>query len=179
MTSMSVFHNASSGCFHGDNNIRMADGSTKKIKDVKVGDHVATPNGGSSVRYTVECRQHARSQPMTQHGSLSITPWHPIRIGGEWKFPAEVAGYTSRPVNVVHNFVLEHDHIVIVGNVECCTLGHGFKGSVIEHSYFGDAVVKDLCIKSGGAETGHVVFENLKTVRHSTMDMIVGWIDAP
>ncbi len=179
MTSMSVFHNASSGCFHGDNNIHMADGSTKKIKDVKVGDHVATPNGSSRVRYTVECRQHARSQPMTQYGVLSITPWHPIRIGGEWKFPAEVAGYTSRPVNVVHNFVLDRDHIVIVGNVECCTLGHGFKGSVIEHSYFGDAVVKDLHTKAGGAETGHVVFENLKTVRHLTTDTIVGWIDAP
>ncbi len=180
LTSMSVFHNASSGCFHGDNDIRMADGSTKKIKDVKVGDMVATPGAsGARVRYTVECRQHARSQPMTQHGALSITPWHPIRIGGEWKFPAEVAGYSSRPVNVVHNFVLERDHIVIVGDVECCTLGHGLKGAVIEHSYFGDAVLKDLCIKAGGAETGHVVFENLKTVRHPVTDMIMGWIDAP
>lgn len=181
LTSMSVFHNASSGCFHGDNDIRMADGSTKKIKDVKVGDMVATPgaSGGARVRYTVECRQRARSQPMTQHGALSITPWHPIRIAGEWKFPAEVAGYSSRPVNVVHNFVLERDHIVIVGDVECCTLGHGIKGAVIEHSYFGDAVLKDLRLKAGGAETGHVVFENLKTVRHPTTDMIVGWIDAP
>lgn len=179
LTSMSVFHNASSGCFHGDNLIRMADGSTKKIKDVTVGESVATPNGFARVRYTVECRQRARSQPMTQYGELSITPWHPIRIGGEWKYPAEVSGYTSRPVNVVYNFVLERDHIVIVGDVECCTLGHGFKGAVIEHSYFGDSVVTDLRIKAGGAETGHVMFENLKTVRHPTTDMIIGWIDAP
>ena len=179
LTSMSVFHNASSGCFHGDNLIRMGDGSVKKIKDVKVGDAVATPSGAARVRYTVECRQHAKSQPMTQYGELSITPWHPIRIGGEWKFPAEVAGYTSRPVNVVYNFVLESGHIVYVGGVECCTLAHGFKGPIIEHAFFGAAVLKDLQLKVGGALTGHVVYENLKTVRHPSTDTIVGWIDAP
>ena len=179
LTSMSVFHNASSGCFHGDNQIRMGDNSFKKIKDVKVGDTVATPSGSARVRYTVECRQHAKSQPMTQYGDLSITPWHPIRIGGEWKFPAEVAGYTSRPVDVVHNFVLESGHIVYVGGVECCTLAHGFSGPVIEHAFFGDAVLKDLQRKVGGAETGHIMYENLKTVRHPTTETIVGWIDAP
>ena len=179
LASMSVFHNASSGCFHGDNMIMMADGSVKKVRDVVVGDHVKTPRASARVRYTVECRSNAKSQPMTQYGELSITPWHPIRVGGEWKFPADVASYTSRLVKVVHNFVLDSDHIVIVGGVECCTLAHGFKGPVIEHAYFGDTVLNDLRVKAGGAESGHVVYENLKTVRHPSTDMIIGWIDAP
>jgi hypothetical protein len=179
LASMSIFHNASSGCFHGDNQIAMADGSFKAVKDVVVGDHVKTPTGYAQVRYTVECHSNAKSQPMTQYGDLSITPWHPIRIGGDWKFPADVASYTSRLVSTVHNFVLDKDHIVIVGGIECCTLAHGFKGPVIEHSYFGDAVLNDLRIKAGGVESGHVRYENLKTVRHPTTDMIIGWIDAP
>jgi hypothetical protein len=178
LTSMSVFHNASSGCFHGANRILMADGTHRRIKDVVVGDLVATPNGCARVRYTVECRQHATSQPMTQYDDLSITPWHPIRIEGEWKYPAEVAGYTSRPVNVVYNFVLDKDHIVYVGDVECCTLAHGFKGPIIEHAYFGSAVLVDLQAKAGGALSGHVVYENLKTLRDPKTDMIIGWIDA-
>ncbi len=178
LASMSVFHNASSGCFHGDNQIRMGDGSSKKIRDVTIGDIVKTPTGTACVRYTVECRSHARSQPMTQYGELSITPWHPIRSGGIWKFPADIASYTSRLVNVVHNFVLDRDHIVIVGGVECCTLAHGFKGPVIEHDYFGANVLQDLRMKAN-AESGHVMYENLKTVRDPKTDMIIGWIDAP
>jgi hypothetical protein len=177
---MSVFHNASSGCFHGDNKILIADGSFKRVKDVVVGDNVKTPTGSARVRYTVECRQIARSQPMTQIGELCITPWHPIRTAdGVWKFPADVASYTSRLVNVVHNFVLDRDHIVLVGGIECCTLGHGFKGDVIEHAYFGDAVLKDLRVKAEGADSGHVCYENLKTVRNPTTGVIIGWIDAP
>lgn len=179
LTSMNIFHNASAGCFHGENQILMADGSQKAIKDIKVGDCVKTPNGSAHVRYTVECRSFAKSQPMTQYGDLSITPWHPIRIDGEWKFPADIAGYTSRLVNVVHNFVLDTDHIVIVGGIECCTLAHGMKGPVIEHAYFGDAVLTDLRGKAGGVESGHVVYENLKTLRDPTTNMILGWIDAP
>jgi hypothetical protein len=29
------------------------------------------------------------------------------------------------------------------------------------------------------AESGHVMYENLKTVRDPKTDMIIGWIDAP
>jgi hypothetical protein len=179
IASMSVFHNASSGCFHGDNAILMANGAYKLVKDVVVGDAVKTPTGSAQVRYTVECRSHARSQPMTIHGKLCITPWHPIRVDGAWVFPADVASYTSRLVSVVHNFVLDKDHVVIVGDVECCTLSHGLKGAVIEHAYFGEAVLKDLRIKAGGADSGHVCYENLKTVRHPVSGAIIGWIDAP
>lgn len=179
LASMSIFHNASSGCFHGDNKVLMADGSSKPVRDIVVGDNVKTPSGSARVMYTIECRSNAKSQPMTHYGDLCITPWHPIRVGGEWKFPADVASYTSRLVSVVHNFVLDTDHIVIVGDIECCTLGHGFKGDVIEHAYFGDAVLHDLRIKAGGAETGHIVYENLKTLRNPMSDTIVGWIDAP
>lgn len=177
--SMSIFHNASSGCFHGINHIQMADGSFKQIKDVHVGDHVKTPDGSACIRYVVECHSSAKSQPMTQYGELSITPWHPIRVGGEWKFPAQLASYTSRLIDVVYNFVLDKDHIVIVGGIECCTLGHGFKGPVIEHAYFGESVVMDIREKAGGIEYGRVVYENLKTLRDPFTNEINGWFDAP
>lgn len=179
ITNMSIFHNASSGCFHGENKILMADGSFKHIKDVVVGDIVKTPSGSARIQYTVECRQIARSQPMSHIGELCITPWHPIRIDGAWKFPADIASYTSRLINVVHNFVLDRDHIIFVGGIECCTLGHKIKGDIIEHPYFGDAILKDIRIKAGDIDSGHVCYENLKTTRNPTTGVINRWIDAP
>jgi hypothetical protein len=77
---MSMFHNPSGGCFHGDCQILMADRSRKAIKDVLANDMVWTPDGDAKVKAVIVCNQVAKSQPMTQYGALSITPWHPIRI---------------------------------------------------------------------------------------------------
>ena len=42
---MSIFHNSSSGCFHGDCAVAMADGSTKRLRQVRRGDRVLTGVG--------------------------------------------------------------------------------------------------------------------------------------
>lgn len=45
----------------------------------------------------------------------------------------------------IYNFVLDKNHTIIINGEVCCTLGHYFKGEVIEHPYFGtDLVIKDL-----------------------------------
>ena len=45
----------------------------------------------------------------------------------------------------VYNFALEQGHTVLVNNVECVTLGHGFQDDVVRHSYYGsDRVIADL-----------------------------------
>jgi len=79
---------------------------------------------------------------------LLITEHHPVRIGGEWVFPVDVAGAETKEVPCVwvYNLVLGAVHVVRVGGVECCTLGHGFTdNAVIEHAYFGThRVVDDL-----------------------------------
>lgn len=43
----------------------------------------------------------------------------------------------------MYNFVLESEHVMIINNVECVTLGHNFKGDVIEHAYFGSQLIID------------------------------------
>ncbi len=45
----------------------------------------------------------------------------------------------------MYNFALDVGHIIIVNGIECVTLGHNFKGDVIEHSYYGtNQVLEDL-----------------------------------
>jgi hypothetical protein len=139
---------------------------------------VATPEGYFPVTAVVVCGSQLPSQPMVQLENLSITPWHPVRIAGEWKFPAELAPYTSRPVKVVYNLVLPAIHIVYAEGYQCCTLGHGYTGPVIEHPFFGtDRVIQSLR-KIAGWDEGRPTFVNLKAVRDDA-GQICDWVDAP
>jgi hypothetical protein len=51
---MTVFHNASGGCFHGECTVRLMNGTTKLVKDVKRGDRMA-PHGGM-VTYVIKTK---------------------------------------------------------------------------------------------------------------------------
>ena len=45
----------------------------------------------------------------------------------------------------IFNFALDQGHTVLVNNIECVTLGHGFQDDVVRHSYYGtDRVIADL-----------------------------------
>ena len=176
--SMSIFHNASAGCFAPDTFIRMADGTEKSIDQVCRGDTVWTPTGGAIVLAHVTCGSYKRSQPMSKVGDLNITPWHPVLVEGVWRFPADLVGYTDRLVSTVYNLVLESGHIVEANGVQAVTLAHGFKGPVIEHPFFGtDAVLRDL-ERAFGWYMGSPSFRNLVAIRNEA-GIICGWVDRP
>jgi len=45
----------------------------------------------------------------------------------------------------IYNFALDQGHTVVVNDVECVTLGHGFKEDVVRHAYYGSQrVIEDL-----------------------------------
>ena len=55
----------------------------------------------------------------------------------------------SAPIEIsceeVYNFALDQGHTVLVNNVECVTLGHGFQDDIVRHSYYGtQRVIEDL-----------------------------------
>jgi hypothetical protein len=177
--SMASWHNQSGGCFNGECRIKMADGTLKAIKDVVAGEQVATPMGPQTLTAVVVCGSQLSSQPMVQLENLSITPWHPILIAGQWVFPADIAPYTSRPIRTVYNFVLPAVHIVYVEGYQCCTLGHGLKGPVIEHDFFGTEKVIECLKAAEGWSTGRPTFKNLMTVRDPATKTITGWVDKP
>jgi hypothetical protein len=51
---MTVFHNASGGCFYGECTVCLMNGTIKLVKDVKPGDRMA-PHGGT-VAYVVKTK---------------------------------------------------------------------------------------------------------------------------
>jgi len=173
----SMFHNASSGCFGGECRVRMArDDAMLPIADLRRGDLVWTPEGPATVLYAVELRTRARSQPMTQIGRLSITPWHPIRRNGEWIFPAHVHGYQDRLVQTVYNLVLSRGHIIDVEGIQCVTLAHGFREPGVAHDFFGTHVVIESMQRQPGFTEGHPVFENLVALKNEE-GVVNRWID--
>lgn len=49
------------------------------------------------------------------------------------------------PCPYVYTFVLSSQHIMIINDVECVTLGHDFDDDVVRHGYFGtQAIIEDL-----------------------------------
>lgn len=151
---MARYYNTYGGCFDGFGMVSMADGSKKYTYQVKKGDRVATHNGQSA---EVLCCIHTHMDngrtwlvTLPKNG-LKLTPYHPIIVKGEWKFPADVATAEYQTCSMVYNFVLSNGHSMIINGVEACTLGHGFtENNCIRHAYFGtQAIVKDLQGLSG------------------------------
>ena len=59
---MSVFHNASAGCFYGECSVRLMNGSSKLVKDVQPGDRLG-PHGGM-VKFVVRTICETRKAKM-------------------------------------------------------------------------------------------------------------------
>jgi len=77
---------------------------------------------------------------------LIITPWHPIRLNGvQWVHPCSIHPSTDIICESVFSFALDKGHTVLVNDVECITLGHGFKDDVLRHNYYGThRIIEDL-----------------------------------
>jgi len=164
------------GCWAPGSLIKMSDGSKKPIEDVRKGDSVWTIAGPSEVEYALEIGTKQLKQPMVQLGELLITPWHPVLDKMVWTHPADLGTIVDCEVPKVYNLVLSSGHIVDVSGTLTVTLGHGFKGSVIEHVYFGnkELIIYDLASQPGFSE-GRPVYTNLMAKK--TDGVIVGWYD--
>ena len=165
------------GCWAPGSLIKMADGSRKPIEDVRKGDTVWTIAGPSIVEYALEIGTTQPKQPMVFLGELLITPWHPVLDKMVWTHPADLGTILDYEVPKVYNLILSNGHIVDISGVLTVTLGHGFKGSVIEHAFFGnkELILYDIASQPGFAE-GRPVYKNLKAKKEN--GQIVGWYDS-
>ncbi|CAF4232135.1 unnamed protein product, partial [Rotaria socialis] len=142
---MTVFHNAAGGCFHGECKVRLMNGTSKLIKNVKPGDRMA-PHGGM-INYVVKTKcQNEKAKMVVIDNGLIITAWHPIRLHQRWIMPCSlVSAPTEISCKEVYNFALDQGHTIFVNDMECVTLGHGFKEDIVRHAYYGtQRVIEDL-----------------------------------
>ncbi|MDE2590988.1 MAG: hypothetical protein KGL95_15130, partial [Patescibacteria group bacterium] len=81
------------GCFAPGTKVLMADGSTKNIEDVKVGDYVITSNAGSlhEVKARVT-KTYSAVDPgyLIINGNLKITPDHILYVNNTWEQAGDI-----------------------------------------------------------------------------------------
>ncbi|KAL0223828.1 hypothetical protein P9112_003218 [Eukaryota sp. TZLM1-RC] len=155
--SMRSYYDTSGVCFAGECLVDTANG-LKRVDELKKG---SVLSNGSTVVCVVKsvCKKQTE---LVSIGELMITPYHPLLIDGDWKFPIGIAESKVMDVDYVYNFVLDSNHTMTVSGFECVTLGHGlFVNEVVSHEYFGDRVVDDLR-SMRGFENGIVSVEGVE-----------------
>jgi len=173
---MSDYMDYSAGCFDGEGLVKLSNGSMKKIKDLKKGDELLnSDNQISKVVSLIEIALNSAT-PLVKLNNVLLTPWHPVRVFGQWEFPINLKSSEIYPnYKTIYNLVLDNYHIVTINGLDVITLGHGFKGNkVVEHEYFGtEKVIEDLK-RFSGFEAGHVNIKNWKSDRNSETGLVQG-----
>lgn len=167
-----TFNNAYGGCFGGYGIVSMDNNTTKYVKDLVKGNKLH--NGA-----TIECVvtfTNCVVQKMKTLNDLVITPWHPIYVYYVWKFPADYEPTSDKFMeDKVYTFILDKNHMIEINGVEACTLGHNFKGPVIEHEFYGTNVVVNDLKKFQDYNKGLVELSD-KNIIYDTKGQIIGYI---
>jgi hypothetical protein len=176
---MSSYYNVGGGCIWSEGDVLMHDQSIKKIKEIRKGDYIQTHEGLSAkVLCVTKSTLNPIKSPLVQlQTGLILTAWHPVLINDQWKFPCQIGQRweTSQNSQVVYNFVLENGHVMMVNNVPCVTLAHGFLGDIVQHDYFGtEEVIKDLQTLPGW-ESGFIDMDHV-TTRRDTSGLVSGYM---
>lgn len=137
-----------SSCLHGLCTVKMANGTTKLVKDVVKGDQILSSDGSiATVRFVLKTLIPARMIRLVEFPEgLMITPWHPMIYNNNWTFPCYINNSVVVDCTEVFSFAMWDQFPTIeVNGHRCATLGHHLIGPVIGHPYFGtSAVINDL-----------------------------------
>merc|ERR1711939_656109 len=109
--------------------------------------------------------------------------WHPVRVPArrdgaaegvssqsqwQWQFPSTLGPTVEHSdCEAIYSFVLQGGHTMVIGGVECVTLGHNFTGDVVGHEYFGSRAILEDLAQTKGWETGLVELRPGPLVRPS------------
>ena len=136
----------------------MATGDLKRVDQVRRGDSVQSRSGPATVLCVVRTQCKDGKASLVTLNGLEITPWHPCSLDGgrSWHFPCDLCTAVQTTCPAVYSFVLQSGHTMLINGVQCVTLGHGLKGAVVGHGYFGTSkVIQDLKAMKGW-ETGYI-----------------------
>ncbi len=168
---MDNYVNPSGGCIRAYDLVVMADETMKMAYEVKRGDHIKSTNNKVGIIEWVLMCNDVKDLISMNNNKLHITPWHPIKVGGEWTFPALLTSAKNQLMNtddLVVTFALKDKdtHSFFIQDIECLTLGHGIENDdVASHPFYGTEKVieyiKSLAENQGNTSDG-VVVDNVK-----------------
>jgi len=77
-----------------------------------------------------------------------------------WVLPMNICPVEIRFQSYVYNFILDNHHTVNVSGHWCATLGHNYKGYIIEHEFWGDSLKIRSFLQNHSNTYPNVVFKN-------------------
>ena len=171
-TTMASYVDPTGGCFHGNCSVKMADGTFKLVKDVRIGDKLSTGSVRFVTKFIID--ESIGLIQMVQIGDLLVTPYHPIKLDNNWVFPRDVSPRIVIEVitDAVYDFVLDDNHTAEINNITCVTLGHTFTESVVKHDYFGSYKVINDIIDLGIDSDGYTVIHHNYITRNNVTNEI-------
>eukprot|EP01084_Bolivina_argentea_P101749 182366_1 len=88
-------------------------------------------------------------QDMNAYKSLHTLDTNEIhKFGLSWVLPKDILPIEWRYQETIYNFILDSYHTINVGGNWCCTLGHNYKGHVIQHEFWGNSFAIESLLKS-------------------------------
>ena len=147
---MQTYNTSSNPCCAHGSKIKLSDNSYKNVEDIVKGEKVKTIDNNGKINISeIECIVKSKCdnnlELLVEIDNLKITPYHPIKYNNEWRFPTSIGFSSIIECPYVYSFVIKNRNSVFIDNIEFATLGHFYKGLVIEHGYFGtNKVIDDL-----------------------------------
>eukprot|EP01130_Rhizamoeba_saxonica_P002217 TRINITY_DN12067_c0_g1_i1.p1 TRINITY_DN12067_c0_g1~~TRINITY_DN12067_c0_g1_i1.p1 ORF type:complete len:757 (-),score=186.65 TRINITY_DN12067_c0_g1_i1:30-2300(-) len=174
---MAKYNRSGGVCFDGSCKVLMENGSLKLVENIKKGDYVMTDSSPAKVLCIVKTVFASGETELVElDDGLKVTPWHPIRINGKWKFPRDLKAPKLVDCDAVYSFLLDGGHVMMINGYECVSLAHQFKGNVVEHSYFGTIKIKEDLQKLVGWDNGEVVLKPGCLVRDPVSQIACGLV---
>ena len=179
-----AFYNQSGGCLTAQTIVAMADGTQRRVDDLRKGDVVQTPEGGGAVHCIAACEcADDEVEIVALEPDVELTPWHPVRSkggAGSWEFPAKLGETITRTQTPeVYNLLLEPGHTGVLcgskGTYYAITLAHGIEDdAVAQHEFFGTQRVVDAYRALPGFEQGRVVIHAESFARDPETLRVIG-----
>jgi len=164
--SMSSWNRPDNVCFHEVAKVHMLNGGRKFARDVHRGDIL---EGGGRVRCVVKTIITTGYADLVRLPcGLLITPWHPVKLAGQWVFPVQAGSLIRTPCEAVYSFLVEKDggewpyaESLFVDGAVCATLAHGIQDTpTVSHDFFGNLRVVEALQQCEGWNEGIVTFQD-------------------
>jgi uncharacterized protein YegL len=177
---MQIFNNRSGGCFHENCTIQLANGSFEKARNVIRGMKLHDGNTIVAVMKTI-CFGGIIDLVHFPTG-LMVTPFHPVKINGDWKFPRDLFDTKPTACDAIYSFLVvdrfgKYASSINVSLTDCITLCHGIENDpVASHDFFGTTKVVDHLLLSKGWYNSDGVVTPYGMIRDPITDCVCGLV---
>ena len=184
----------SGGCCTKGSVVKMADGTSKNIEDLKLNDKIITININDNFikeeESYVECLLILNSKNGYEYiveldNNLKISPYHPIythsMLKYKWLYPKEISASIPQKIHCdkLYSVLVSNRKPVIINDYICSTLGDNLQENLINHKYFGSKNVIEDLKKFSTYKLGFVNIDKCLLIKDHSNGEVISLVNIP